>query len=121
MTSHPNAASGGVLLTISGLQAHPAHAAGEGQALLLRFNLHNLTRHTRQLTVIADATDARGSFIASAACSLTLSSHAHAEKTLPLDAAPDGSLLLSIRENGVTVHTRHLPAPLLPFDPDKED
>lgn len=89
--------------------------------LLVQFKLSNLTGQIRQLTVIADASDARGSFIASASCSTAVGRRAEAEGELSLIAPPDGSILLSVRENGGTLHTCRLCAPLLPFQHDKEE
>lgn len=89
--------------------------------LLVQLKLSNLTGHIRQLTVIADASDARGSFISSASCSTAVGRRAEAQGELSLIAPPDGSILLSVRENGGTLHTCHLPSPLIPFQYDKEE
>lgn len=121
MCNHPQTAGGGVLLAITGIREQPVHAAGNSPMMLVQFKLSNLTGQIRQLTVIADASDARGSFIASASRTLTVIRHAEADGELAVTAPPDGSILLSVRENGGTLHTSLLSAPLLPFQHDKEE
>lgn len=105
MSEYPPSPSNGILLAISDPVVQPARTAESNQELLLRFKLSNLTGRIRQLTVIADASDARGSFVASVSHSLTVKRHAQAEAALLLAAAPDGSILLSVRESGGTLLT----------------
>ena len=121
MCNHPQTTSSGVLLAVTGVREHPVRAAEGSPMLLIQFKLSNLTGHNRQLTVIADASDARGSFIASASRTLTVIRHAEADSELAVTAPPDGSILLIVRENGGTLHTSLLSAPLLPFQHDKEE
>lgn len=121
MCNHPQIAGGGVLLAITGIREQPVHAAGNSPMMLVQFKLSNLTGHNRQLTVIADASDARGSFIASVSRTLTVIRHAEADGELAVIVPPDGSILLSVRENGGTLHTCRLCAPLIPFQHDKEE
>ena len=121
MNEHPHSAESGICLTVIGATALPAGNPRDADTLLLRFKLENPAGHSRLLTIIADASDARGSFVASAACSLLLGHHGTAEAQLRLEAPPSCTILMSVRENGHILHTEQIRTPVIPFKPEKEE
>lgn len=82
--------------------------------LRIRLRLTSIYRHPRSLTVIADASDARGSFLATQAAGADVPARGEAglELTLALPRIQPCTVRLLLREDGAT-----LDALTIPFTP----